>query len=114
MIGIRTLDGLINAELGTGICPCHNQEIGIRSGLDRNPNLIRHLGRIDHAATGCVAAFFRKFLIFDLDGCYACRLIALHAMANIEQAAIAGVGICNERRRASHCHLAGAENHVAE
>ena len=60
-----------------------------------------------------MAAFLGEFLILDLDGGHTGVLVALHGVAHVEQAAIACVGVGDDRARGAFHDLANPLDHVA-
>ena len=59
-----------------------------------------------------MAAFLRKLLILDLDRGDAGLLIAAHSVADIEQTAVAGIGIGNDRRLGHFRNAPDAIDHL--
>ena len=61
-----------------------------------------------------VAALLRYFLVFELDGGDTGGLIAHHGVANVQQAAIARIGIGDDRGGAALAEAAHPPDHVGK
>jgi hypothetical protein len=112
-IGFRPADRLVETEARAGISAGDDQEIIAAPAVGRHFDLLDHIRHGHHASIGRVAAFLREFLILELDGRDAGILIAANGVANIEQSAIAGIRIGNDRRAGKLHHLRDALDHVA-
>ena len=106
-------DRLVEAERRPRVGARDHQKIVALPGFDRDLDLEHHLVGGNDAAAGRVAALLRQFLILDLDRRDAGRLVAAHGLAHVQETAVAGVRICDQRRLDGLRHLTEARNHVA-
>ena len=105
-------DRLVQAQAGTGVGAGDEQEILALACLDGHLDLQRHLLGGDDAAARGMAALLRHFLVLELDGGHACRLIAHDRVAHVQQAAVARIGIADHRRVAAMGEAAHARDHI--
>jgi hypothetical protein len=105
-------DRLLQPQSGARIRPRDDEEVGALARLNRDADLEDHFLRRDDAAAGRVAALLRHLLVFELDGGDARRLVARDRVAHVQQPAIAGVGIGDQRRAAAPRDGPHAGDHV--
>ena len=97
-IGNAPADRLVETLSGPCIGARDNEKIGARTAVRRDPDLSHHVGDRDDAPVRRMAAFLGKLLILDLDCGDAGLLVATHGVADIQEPAIAGIGIGDDGR----------------
>ena len=112
LVELGAAQRLVQAMSGAGIGAGHDHCRRIAPRLDRDLDLEHHvLGRHD-AAAGRMAALLRHLLVLDLDRGDARRLVAAHRALHVQQPAIAGVGVGDQRRVDHRADHLGAAHHV--
>src|SRR5437667_3562395 len=91
------LEGSLQAFHGPRVGPGDDHELGLRTGLHRRPDLLRHLfGRDDQLALQ-VPALLRGHLILDVDTGDAGRLVGTDRADHVQRVAVAAVRVGADR-----------------
>ena len=84
LVELPALDRLLQSRNRDGIGARDYQKFFAAPGVNGRFDLQRHLSRLDQALAGGVAAFFRHFLVLDLDGLGPGLLVLLDRPAHVE------------------------------
>ena len=95
--GMAAGECLIEAKARACIGAGNDEEVGIASRLRGDPDLLHHVLDGDDAAPRRMPALLGHLLVFELDRAAAGVFVALHRVADVEEAAEARIRVADQR-----------------